>query len=206
MPALKLDARIGQGAYLAPGLGHRRRQSRTRSCDHRAAVAGDRHRGERHPRLHCQQSSSARLGAPGAARRGARAQGRRADRHPWPRLQGKHPFDQELALACADLDARTRRGSRSTTRSFPPRLPTIRGRERRSERARRRRGRRCACHHDAVAGLSRRSSRPISRVSMAGRTVLDPYRVLDGRAAVAAGLDYLTLGSASPSRQGISHA
>jgi len=29
---------------------------------------------------------------------------------------------------------------------------------------------------------------------MAGRTVLDPYRVLDGRAAVAAGLDYLTLG------------
>src|SRR4029077_18000383 len=29
---------------------------------------------------------------------------------------------------------------------------------------------------------------------MAGRTVLDPYRVLDGRAAMAAGLDYLTLG------------
>jgi UDPglucose 6-dehydrogenase len=30
---------------------------------------------------------------------------------------------------------------------------------------------------------------------MAGRTVLDPYRVLDGRAAAAAGLDYLTLGA-----------
>jgi UDPglucose 6-dehydrogenase len=29
---------------------------------------------------------------------------------------------------------------------------------------------------------------------MAGRTVLDPYRVLDGRAVAAAGLDYLTLG------------
>jgi UDPglucose 6-dehydrogenase len=34
----------------------------------------------------------------------------------------------------------------------------------------------------------------IARV-MAGRTVLDPYRVLDGRAVVAAGLDYLTLGA-----------
>jgi UDPglucose 6-dehydrogenase len=30
---------------------------------------------------------------------------------------------------------------------------------------------------------------------MAGCTVLDPYRVLDGRAAVAAGLDYFTLGA-----------
>ena len=30
---------------------------------------------------------------------------------------------------------------------------------------------------------------------MRGNTVLDPYRVLDGRAAVAAGLDYLTLGA-----------
>src|SRR5262249_51966296 len=29
---------------------------------------------------------------------------------------------------------------------------------------------------------------------MAGRTVLDPYRILDGRAAAAAGLDYFTLG------------
>jgi UDPglucose 6-dehydrogenase len=29
---------------------------------------------------------------------------------------------------------------------------------------------------------------------MAGRTVLDPYRMLDGRAAAAAGLDYFTLG------------
>jgi UDPglucose 6-dehydrogenase len=34
----------------------------------------------------------------------------------------------------------------------------------------------------------------IARV-MAGRTVLDPYRMLDGRAVVAAGLDYLTLGA-----------
>lgn len=31
--------------------------------------------------------------------------------------------------------------------------------------------------------------------TMAGRAVLDPYRVLDGRAAAAAGLDYFTLGS-----------
>jgi UDPglucose 6-dehydrogenase len=29
---------------------------------------------------------------------------------------------------------------------------------------------------------------------MVGRTVLDPYRILDGRAAAAAGLDYFTLG------------
>ena len=29
---------------------------------------------------------------------------------------------------------------------------------------------------------------------MAGRTVLDPYRVIDGRAAAAAGFDYFTLG------------
>ena len=29
---------------------------------------------------------------------------------------------------------------------------------------------------------------------MAGRTVLDPYRILDARAAAAAGLDYFTLG------------
>jgi UDPglucose 6-dehydrogenase len=37
-------------------------------------------------------------------------------------------------------------------------------------------------------------SEAIARV-MRGRAVLDPYRVLDGRAAVAAGLDYLTLGA-----------
>ena len=37
-------------------------------------------------------------------------------------------------------------------------------------------------------------SEDLSRV-MAGRSVLDPYRVLDGRAAAAAGLDYLTLGA-----------
>jgi len=30
---------------------------------------------------------------------------------------------------------------------------------------------------------------------MAGRAVLDPYRMLDGRAVVAVGLDYLTLGA-----------
>ncbi len=30
--------------------------------------------------------------------------------------------------------------------------------------------------------------------AMKGRVVIDPYRVLDGRAAVAAGLDYLTIG------------
>jgi UDPglucose 6-dehydrogenase len=35
---------------------------------------------------------------------------------------------------------------------------------------------------------------------MAGRTVLDPYRVLDPLAAVAAGLDHITLGS--PARRG----
>jgi len=29
---------------------------------------------------------------------------------------------------------------------------------------------------------------------MKGKTVLDPYRVLDGRACVAAGLTYYTLG------------
>jgi UDPglucose 6-dehydrogenase len=37
-------------------------------------------------------------------------------------------------------------------------------------------------------------SQDLSRV-MAGRAVLDPYRVLDGRAVVAAGLDYFTLGA-----------
>jgi UDPglucose 6-dehydrogenase len=37
-------------------------------------------------------------------------------------------------------------------------------------------------------------SEALARV-MRGRAVLDPYRVLDGRAAVAAGLDYLTLGA-----------
>ena len=31
--------------------------------------------------------------------------------------------------------------------------------------------------------------------TMAGRTVVDPYRVLDGGAIVAAGLDYFTLGA-----------
>jgi len=30
---------------------------------------------------------------------------------------------------------------------------------------------------------------------MVGRTILDPYRILDGRAAAAAGLDYFTLGA-----------
>jgi UDPglucose 6-dehydrogenase len=35
---------------------------------------------------------------------------------------------------------------------------------------------------------------------MAGRTVLDPYRVLDPQAATAAGLDHITLGS--PVRRG----
>jgi len=103
VPALKLDARIGQGAYLAPGLGIAG-GNLERDLDHRAAIAGDRFRGERHPCFCWQQSPSPRLGDAGAARGGA--QSRRADRHPRPRLQGKHPFDEELAVAGADLDAR----------------------------------------------------------------------------------------------------
>jgi len=39
---------------------------------------------------------------------------------------------------------------------------------------------------------------------MAGRSLIDPYRVVDGKAAVAAGLDYFTLGV--PPARGSRHA
>ena len=43
--------------------------------------------------------------------------------------------------------------------------------------------------------------------AMAGRTVLDPYRVLDARAVAAAGLDYFTLGApAHTAPRSIMHA
>ena len=107
-------------------IGARRRQSRARSCHHHTPRCGHRVRGERHCRLHCQQPASARLGAAGAPRRGARAQAGCTHRHSWPGVQGKHPLDQELTLACADLGARSLGGSSSTIRSFRPRPPPTR--------------------------------------------------------------------------------
>ena len=123
----KLDARIGRHAYLAPGLGHRRRQSRARSCHRHTPRCGHGVRGERHCSLRCQQPPPARLGAAGApSARCSRTSRDATHRHSWPCLQGKHPLDQELALPRADLGARSLGGSSSTTLSFRPRLPPTR--------------------------------------------------------------------------------
>src|SRR5262249_52641836 len=55
------------GCLSRAWAGHRRWQSRARSCDHRAHIAAERFRRERYPRLRRQQPSSPRLGDAGAA-------------------------------------------------------------------------------------------------------------------------------------------
>mgnify|MGYP003694513951 CR=1 FL=1 len=62
-PALKLDRRIGPYAYLTPGLGDRRRQSRARSRHRATPVRSPWHRGGPDLRLAAQQPPPTGLAA-----------------------------------------------------------------------------------------------------------------------------------------------
>ena len=98
-PALKLDRRIGQHAYLSSRPRHRRRQPRAGPGDRHPPLGGDRQRRRRGAGLGRQQPASARLG-------GAHHQARAAGQDPrgdgggvGPRLQGEHQLGEELAVA-----------------------------------------------------------------------------------------------------------
>jgi UDPglucose 6-dehydrogenase len=193
VPALKLDARIGKSAYLAPGLGIAggnlerdlatiERLSETVGSDAgviRAFVANSRHRRDWASRtIHAEvlaRKPDALIGVLGLAYK-----------------ENTHSTKNSPSLALIA----TLRPWR--IKVFDPIVPAS-----------------AAAHPQATAAANAlaaaggvdvlaimtpwpefRALKPadLARV-MAGRTVLDPYRVLDPVAAAAAGLDHITLGS-----------
>jgi UDPglucose 6-dehydrogenase len=193
VPALKLDARIGQGAYLSPGLGIAggnlerdlatiERLSETVGSDAgviRAFVANSRHRRDWAVRtLHAEvlvRKPDAVIGILGLAykenthsTKNSPSLALIATLHPW-RIKVFDPFVPAAAAA------------------HPQATGTATGLA-------------AAEGVDALAIMTPwpefRALKPadLARV-MAGRTVLDPYRVLDPAAVSAAGLTHLTLGS-----------
>jgi UDPglucose 6-dehydrogenase len=204
VPALKLDARIGQAAYLAPGLGIAggnlerdlatiERLSETVGSDAgviRAFVANSRHRRDWAARtMHTEvlaRKPDALIGILGLAYK-----------------ENTHSIKNSPSLALIETLHPWR------IKAFDPVVPASAAAHPRVEGAANALA--AAEGVDILAIMTPwpefRTLKPadLARV-MAGRTVLDPYRVLDPLAAVAAGLDHLTLGS--PVRRGkvVAHA
>jgi UDPglucose 6-dehydrogenase len=193
VPALKLDTRIGQGAYLAPGLGiaggnlerdlatiaRLSQETGTEASVIRAFVANSRHRRDWAMRvLHDEvltSKSDALIGILGLAYK-----------------ENTHSTKNSPSLALISTLAPWR------LKVYDPVVPASAADHPRAQGVESALA--AAEGVDALAIMTPwpafRELRPadLARV-MAGRTILDPYRVLDGRAAIAAGLDYLTLGA-----------
>jgi UDPglucose 6-dehydrogenase len=201
VPALKLDARIGQGAYLAPGLGiaggnlerdlatimRLSEATGSEASVIRAFVANSCHRRDWATRvLHNEvlsRKADALIGILGLAYK-----------------ENTHSTKNSPSLSLISTLAPWR------LKVYDPVVPAFAAGHPRAEGAA---GALAAAEGvDALAIMTPwpafRALEPadLARV-MAGRTVLDPYRVLDGRAVVAAGLDYLTLGM--PARRAKEH-
>jgi UDPglucose 6-dehydrogenase len=191
VPALKLDARIGQGAYLTPGLGiaggnlerdlatiaRLLQETGSEASIIHAFVANSRHRRDWATRvLHDEvRKADALIGILGLAYK-----------------ENTHSTKNSPSLALISTLAPWR------LKVYDPVVPASAANHPRAEGAASALA--AAEGVDALAIMAPwpafRELRPadLARV-MAGRTVLDPYRMLDGRAVVAAGLDYLTLGA-----------
>jgi UDPglucose 6-dehydrogenase len=191
VPALKLDARIGQGAYLAPGLGiaggnlerdlatiaRLSQQTGSEASVIHAFVANSRHRRDWATRmLHDEvRKADALIGILGLAYK-----------------ENTHSTKNSPSLALISTLAPWR------LKVYDPVVPASAVNHPRTEGAASALA--AAEGVDALAIMTPwpafREVKPddLARV-MAGRTILDPYRALDGRAVVAAGLDYLTLGA-----------
>jgi len=191
VPALKLDARIGQGAYLAPGMGiaggnlerdlatiaRLSRETGSEASVIHAFVANSRHRRDWATRvLHDEvRKADALIGILGLAYK-----------------ENTHSTKNSPSLALISTLAPWR------LKVYDPVVPASAANHPRAE------GTASALAAaegvDALAIMTPwpafREIKPadLARV-MAGRAVLDPYRMLDGRAVVAVGLDYLTLGA-----------
>ena len=193
VPALKLDARIGQGAYLAPGLGiaggnlerdlatiaRLSQQTGSEASVIHAFVANSRHRRDWATRvLHDEvltRKADALIGILGLAYK-----------------ENTHSTKNSPSLALISTLAPWR------LKVYDPVVPASAANHPRAEGAASALA--AAEGVDALAIMTPwpafRELKPadLARV-MAGRAVLDPYRMLDGRAAAAAGLDYFTLGA-----------
>jgi UDPglucose 6-dehydrogenase len=192
VPALKLDTRIGQGAYLAPGLGiaggnlerdlatiaRLSQETGSEASVIRAFVANSRHRRDWAMRvLHDEvltSKSDALIGILGLAYK-----------------ENTHSTKNSPSLALISTLAPWR------LKVYDPVVPASAADHPRAQGVESALA--AAEGVDALAIMTPwpafRELRPADLAHvMAGRTVLDPYRVLDGRAAIAAGLDYLTLG------------
>jgi UDPglucose 6-dehydrogenase len=192
VPALKLDARIGQGAYLAPGLGiaggnlerdlatiaRLSQETGSEASVIQAFVANSRHRRDWAARvLHDEVLTSkadALIGILGLAYK-----------------ENTHSTKNSPSLALISTLAPCR------LKVYDPVVPAAAAGHPRAQGAESVLA--AAEDVDALAIMTPwpafRDLKPadLARV-MAGRTVLDPYRILDGRTAAAAGLDYFTLG------------
>jgi UDPglucose 6-dehydrogenase len=191
VPALKLDARIGQGAYLAPGLGiaggnlerdlatiaRLSQETGSEASVIHAFVANSRHRRDWAARvLHGEvRKADALIGILGLAYK-----------------ENTHSTKNSPSLALISTLAPWR------LKVYDPVVPASAANHPRAEGAASALA--AAEGVDALAIMTPwpafREIKPadLARV-MVGRAVLDPYRMLDGRAVVAAGLDYLTLGA-----------
>jgi len=192
IPALKLDGRIGQGAYLAPGLGiaggnlerdlatiaRLSKETGTEASVIRAFIANSLHRRDWAARvLHDEvlaRKASALIGILGLAYK-----------------ENTHSTKNSPSLALITTLASSR------LKVYDPVVPASAANHPRAQAARS-----ALAAAEGVDALAIMTPWPAFRALdpaalarvMGGNTVLDPYRVLDGRAAVAAGLDYLTLG------------
>jgi UDPglucose 6-dehydrogenase len=193
VPALKLDARIGQGAYLAPGLGiaggnlerdlatiaRLSQETGSEASVILAFVANSRHRRDWAARvLHdevLRSKADALIGILGLAYK-----------------ENTHSTKNSPSLALIATLAPYR------LKVYDPVVPPAAAGHPRAQGAASALA--AAEGVDALAIMTPwpafRELKPtdLARV-MVGRTILDPYRILDGRAAAAAGLDYFTLGA-----------
>jgi UDPglucose 6-dehydrogenase len=193
VPALKLDTRIGQGAYLAPGLGiaggnlerdlatiaRLSQQTGSEASVIHAFVANSRHRRDWATRvLHDEvltRNADALIGILGLAYK-----------------ENTHSTKNSPSLALISTLAPWR------LKVYDPVVPASAADHPRVEGAASALA--AAVGVDALAIMTPwpafRELKPadLARV-MAGRVLLDPYRMLDGRAVAAAGLDYFTLGA-----------
>jgi UDPglucose 6-dehydrogenase len=193
VPALKLDGRIGPGAYLAPGLGiaggNLERDLATvtwlsestgsEASVIRAFVANSHHRRDWATRvLHNEvlaRKADALIGILGLAYK-----------------ENTHSTKNSPSLALISTLASSR------LKVYDPVVPASAANHPRAKGADS-----ALAAAEGVDALVIMTPWPTFRALdpavlarvMGGNTVLDPYRVLDERAAIAAGLDYLTLGA-----------
>jgi UDPglucose 6-dehydrogenase len=201
VPALKLDARIGQGAYLAPGLGiaggnlerdlatieRLSQETGSEASVIRAFVDNSHHRRDWATRvLHDEvltHKADALIGILGLAYK-----------------ENTHSTKNSPSLALISTLAPWR------LKVYDPVVPASAANHPRAHGAES-----AMAAVDGVDALAIMTPWPAFRAldpavlarAMKGNTVLDPYRILDGRAAAAAGLDYLTLGA--PPRRAKEH-